>query len=307
VYILDAAQNPVAEGAVGELYIGGDGLARGYVNRPELNAAKFVDSPFANERLYRTGDSARWLADGNIEFLGRRDEQVKIRGFRVEPGEVEAALTSHRAVVEAVVVARTDHSGTKQLVGYFVIRPGAAATHVELREFLARQLPAYMVPSHLLRLAKLPLTPNGKVDRRALPAPEDSPTGPDAPHVPPRNPTEMLLLEIWREILERDRIGIYDNFFHLGGHSLLATQIVSRVARALEVELPVRVVFEAPTVAAMALAVEQAEHRPAERMMVAARLDNPSRAQKILDRLDELSDNEVEELLLELEEEEVKR
>jgi amino acid adenylation domain-containing protein len=306
VFILDASQNPAAEGVVGELYVGGDGVARGYINRPELTGAKFVASPFDHERLYRTGDLARWLPDGNIEFIGRKDEQLKIRGFRVEPGEVEAALTSHEAVREAVVVARADYSGTKQLLGYVVLRPGATATNLQLREFLAGQLPSFMVPSHIVPLEKLPLTPNGKVDRRALPAPETSQTGASGLTASPRNATEVLLAGIWREILQRGQISIHDNFFHLGGHSLLATQIVSRVARALGVELPVRVVFEAPTIAAMARVVEAAERKPETRTMVAARLPEPSRAQRILDRLDDLSDNEVEELLLELDEKEVK-
>jgi aspartate racemase len=306
VYILDASRNPVAEGAAGELYIGGDGVACGYVNRSELTGAKFVASPFGHERLYRTGDLARWLPDGNIEFIGRKDEQVKIRGFRVEPGEVEAALTSHEAVREAVVVARADHSGTKQLVGYVVLRSGAAATNLQLREFLAAQLPAFLVPSHIVPLEKLPLTPNGKLDRRALPAPEDFQTGADPTTAAPRNSTEILLVEIWREILQREQVGIHDNFFHLGGHSLLATQIVSRLARAIGVELPVRTLFEAPTIATLARVVEAAEGPSAQRTAINARLSQPSRAQRILDRLDELSDNEVEELLLELEEEEIK-
>jgi amino acid adenylation domain-containing protein len=306
VYILDSSQNPAVEGAAGELYIGGDGVACGYVNRPELTCAKFVESPFAHQRLYRTGDLARWLPDGNIEFIGRKDEQVKIRGFRVEPGEVEAALTSHETVREAVVVARADHSGTKQLVGYVVLRPGATATNLQLREFLALQLPYFMVPSHVVALDKLPLTPNGKVDRPALPPPEDFQSGLERVIVAPRNAAETLLLEIWREILQRDQIGIHDNFFHLGGHSLLATQIISRVAKSLAVELPVRVIFEAPTIAAMARVLETAERQPEARTAITARLDKSSRAQRILDRLDELSDNEVEELLLELEEEDVK-
>jgi amino acid adenylation domain-containing protein len=304
VYILDAAQNPVAQGAAGEMYIGGDGVARGYVNRPELSGAKFVPSPFAPERLYRTGDLARWLPDGNIEFIGRKDEQVKIRGFRVEPGEIESALTSHQAVREAMVVARTDHSETKQLVGYVVLRPGMKVSNLQLREYLALQFPSFMVPSHVVPLKKLPLTPNGKVDRRALPAPEDFPTETEKPAAVPRNATETLLADIWREILQRDHVGIHDNFFHLGGHSLLATQIISRVARALRVELPVRVVFEAPTIAGMAQAVDERQlAAPAE---IAVRPDHPSRAQKLLDRLDKLSDDEVEELLLELEENETK-
>jgi hypothetical protein len=304
VYILDGALNPVAEGAVGELFIGGEGVARGYVNRPELTGAKFVSSPFAQERLYRSGDLVRWLPDGNIEFIGRKDEQVKIRGFRVEPGEIEAALTNHEAVREAVVVARPDHSGTKQLVGYVVLRPEAALTNLQLREFLAKQFPSFMVPSHIVPLQKLPLTPNGKVNRSVLPAPEDFPTGADKPATAPRNATETLLAQIWREILQRDQVGIHDNFFHLGGHSLLATQIISRVARALRVELPVRVVFEAPTIAGMAKAVDERQQvAPAE---IALQPDHPSRAQKLLERLDELSDNQVEELLLELEENETK-
>ena len=303
-YVLDAAQNPVAEGAAGELFIGGDGVARGYVNRPELTGAKFVASPFARERLYKTGDLARWLPDGNIEFIGRKDEQVKIRGFRVEPGEIEAGLANHEAVRESVVVARADHSGTKQLVGYVVLRPGMAATNLQLREFLAKQFPSFMVPSHIVALEKLPLTPNGKVNRRVLPAPEDFPTGADVPAEAPRNATETLLVQIWREILQRDQVGIHDNFFHLGGHSLLATQIISRVARALRLELPVRVVFEAPTIAAMARAVD--ERQLAALTDIASRPDHPSRAQKLLEHLDELSDHQVEELLFELEEKEAK-
>jgi amino acid adenylation domain-containing protein len=306
VYILDSSQNPAVEGAAGELYIGGDGVACGYVNRPELTSAKFVDSPFAHKRLYRTGDLARWLPDGNIEFIGRKDEQVKIRGFRVEPGEVEAALMSHEAVRDAVVVARADHSGTKQLVGYVVPRPGAIATNLQLREFLALQLPYFMVPTQVVALDKLPLTLNGKVDRHALPPPEDFQSSLERVIVAPRNAAETLLLQIWREILQRDQIGIHDNFFHLGGHSLLATQIISRVAKSLSVELSVRVIFEAPTIAAMARVLETTERQPVPPIAIAARLDKSSRAQRILDRLDKLSDNEVEELLLELEEEEVK-
>lgn len=304
VYILDASLNPAAQGALGELYIGGDGVARGYVNRPELTSARFLPSPFAHERLYRTGDLARWLPDGNIEFIGRKDDQLKIRGFRVEPGEIESALTSHQAVREAVVVARGDGSGTKQLVGYVVLRPGGTATNLQLREFLTAQLPSFMVPSHIVALAKLPLTTHGKVDRRSLPEPREIQTGAEGTTAAPRNATEVLLLEIWREILQRDQISICDNFFHLGGHSLLATQIISRVARVLGVELPVRVVFEAPTIEALARVVQAAEHQP-EARMVTAPLFGPSRAQRILDRLDDLSDNEVEELLLELEEKKV--
>jgi amino acid adenylation domain-containing protein len=306
VYILDANMNPIAQGAVGEMYIGGDGLARGYVNRPELTGAKFVESPFAHERLFRTGDLARWLPDRNIEFIGRRDEQVKIRGFRVEPGEVEAALTNHSDVRDAVAVARADHSGTKHLAGYVVLRPGSTVTNLQLRAFLATQLPSFMVPSHIVVLEKLPLSSNGKVDRRALPAPENLPSTPGDATTAPRNATEVLLVEIWREILQCDQIGVYDNFFHLGGHSLLATQIISRVAKALGVELPVRLVFETPTIAAMAQAVDAAQQQPQTRPTITARPSPASRTQRVLDRIDDLSDSEIEELLLELEEKDLK-
>lgn len=306
VYILDAWQNPVAEGSVGELYIGGDGVARGYVHHPELTAAKFIGSPFGTERLYRSGDLVRWLPDGNIEFIGRADEQLKIRGCRVEPGEVEAALTRHEAVREAVVVARADKSGTKQLVAYVVFHRDATATSSELRQVISLQLPPFMSPSQIVPLEQLPLTPNGKVDRRALSAAEEVEAA-ATDITAPRSPTERLLLEIWRELLQRDHVGIHDNFFHLGGHSLLATQMISRLAQMTGVELPVRAIFEAPTIAALAEAVDSADRSPTRPTAVlSARLSEPSRAQKVLDRLDELSDDEVEELLLELEEEEIK-
>jgi amino acid adenylation domain-containing protein len=305
VFVLDSSQNPVAEGAVGELYIGGDGVAQGYVHHPELTSAKFIASPFGCERLYRTGDLVRWLPDGNIEFIGRSDDQLKIRGFRVEPGEVEAALTRHEAVREAVVVARADKSGTKQLVAYVVFHRDATATSSELRQVISLQLPPFMSPSQIVPLEELPLTPNGKVDRRALPAPEEVEAATDT--TAPRIPTERLLLEIWRELLQRDQMGIHENFFHLGGHSLLATQMISRLAQMTGVELPVRAIFEAPTIAALADAVDSADRSPTRPTAVlSARLSEPSRAQKVLDRLDELSDDEVEELLLELEEEEIK-
>jgi hypothetical protein len=305
VYVLDSAMRLVPQGAVGELYIGGDGVARGYVNRPELTSVKFVTNPFGRERLYRTGDLVRWLSDGNIEFLGRKDDQVKIRGFRVEPGEIEAVLTGHESVRESLVVARPDYSGTKQLAGYVVLKPGAKITSQQLRDFLAVQLPAYMVPSHIVAMEKFPLTRNGKVDRLALPIPDESLAGEGSMAALPTNETEIALVGIWREVLQRNRVGIYDNFFHLGGHSLLATQIISRVAKTLHVDLPVRVVFETPTIAGMARAVSECGKLPDAPIGTSA--EHRSRAQKLLERLDDLSDNEVEELLVELEEEEVTR
>jgi len=207
ILILDEAENPVAEGAIGELYIGGDGVARGYLNDPKLTAAKFVSSPLSRERLYRTGDLARWLPDGNVEFVGRKDAQVKIRGFRVELGEIESILTTHPAVREAIMTSRTDRSGTQELAAYVVFHPSVTATTSELREFLASRVPAFMIPSHIVALEKLPLTQNGKVNRRALPAPEEFARIESDATALPRNATETALVEIWRDILGRDQIG----------------------------------------------------------------------------------------------------
>jgi acyl carrier protein len=310
VYILDSARNPSPVGLAGELYIGGDGLACGYLNRPELTAEKFVTvDPGGGaqpERLYRTGDLARWLSDGNIEFIGRMDNQVKIRGFRVEPGEIETTLAAHPALREAIVTARPGCSGALQLAAYVVCQPGRTVDSGELREFLGASLPGFMVPSHFVQLTELPLTPNGKVDRRALPPPPAPPSAGAVPGQPPRNSTETLVAGIWSEILECDQVGIDDNFFHLGGHSLLATQIVSRLSQALDVEIPVRMIFEAPTVSALARAADEARLRPLPRAETLLRRE-PSQAEKLLARLDGLSESEVEELLLELEENEVER
>jgi amino acid adenylation domain-containing protein len=249
VYILDRYFQPVPAGVAGDLYVGGDGLARGYLNRPSLTAERFVPDPFSTtpgQRLYRTGDLARYLPDGSLDYLGRGDQQVKLRGYRIELGEVEAVLASHPAVREAVVVAREETSGDRRLVAYLVpastsARPTAAVLRTHLRE----RLPDYMVPSAFVLLDALPLTPNGKVDRRALPAP-DAPAGtPDSGYVMPRTPTEEVLCGIWTEVLGTPRVGIDDDFFELGGHSLLATQVVSRVREALQVEVPLRALFEA--------------------------------------------------------------
>jgi hypothetical protein len=299
VYILDSSLNPAPMGAAGELYIGGDGVASGYLNRPGLTAVKFVT--VGDERLYRTGDLTRWLPDGNIEFLGRIDSQVKIRGFRVEPGEIEIALKTHPAVRDAIVIARPDSCGSLQLVAYVISDPSATK---DLREFLLRRLPTFMVPCHFVPLAEFPLTPNGKVDRRALPEPSISVTS--APSAPPRTATETHLAGIWREVLECGQVGIHDNFFQLGGHSLLAAQIVSRLSQAMKVDIPVRTIFEAPTIAALAEAVDAARLQPAPRAETTLRRQ-PSQAEKLLARLDDLSDSEVEELLLELEENEIEK
>ncbi|HEV2756819.1 MAG TPA: amino acid adenylation domain-containing protein, partial [Actinomycetota bacterium] len=255
VYVLDRYGNLVPAGVPGELYIGGDRVARGYVNRPGLTAERFVPDPFSGERgarLYRTGDRARYLSDGNIEFLGRVDHQVKIRGFRIEPGEIEACLVAHAAVRAAVVVARSD-GGDNRLVAYVV---GDVATTTELRAHVSRSLPDYMVPAHFVVLDELPLTPTGKLDRAELPEPEGRPEL-QAPYAAPRTPAEEALAEIWCEVLGLERVGIHDDFFELGGHSLIATRVVSRMRALLGVDAPVRSLFEAPTVEALARHVEE--------------------------------------------------
>ncbi|MGB8690508.1 MAG: amino acid adenylation domain-containing protein [Microcoleus sp.] len=258
LYILDSDLQPVPIGVPGELHIGGIGLARGYLNRPDLTDEKFIPNPFSNEpgsRLYKTGDLARYLPDGNIEYLGRIDNQVKIRGFRIELGEIEAVLSQHPDVRETVVIARKNVTGDKQLVAYVVCHQQPSPAISDLRRFLKEKLPEYMVPGAFVVLEALPLTPNGKVDRRALPAPEKR-SELEESFVAPRTPIEEILASIWGNILSIDSVGVSDNFFELGGHSLLATQVISRVRDTLAVELPLRSLFEAPTIAEFALRVE---------------------------------------------------
>jgi amino acid adenylation domain-containing protein len=259
IYILDSALRPAPIGVAGELHIGGMGLARGYLNRPELTAAKFIPDPFSVEpgaRLFKTGDLARYLPDGNIEFLGRGDDQVKIRGVRIELGEIEAALGQHPAVRKVVVLAREDVPGDKRLVAYAI----ADSTADELRRFLKDRLPDHLVPTAFVLLEAFPLLSSGKVDRRALPAPERTRPDLDKAFVAPRTPTEELLAGIWARLFDIERVGIHDNFFDLGGHSLLATQAISRMREALRVEIPLRRLFERPTVAGLADSIEGA-HR----------------------------------------------
>jgi amino acid adenylation domain-containing protein len=251
LYVLDPARRPVPIGAPGELYVGGAGVARGYLNRPELTAERFVDDPFAPGRLYRTGDRVRWMADGTLEYLGRLDEQVKIRGFRIELGEIEAALRQAPGVTDCTVVARVDETGDRRLVAYVV----GAMEAEGLREHLRRSLPEYMVPAVFVMLEALPLTSNGKLDRKALPAPEYAA---DADrYVAPRTPTEEVLAGIWAEVLRLERVGVEESFFDLGGHSLVATRVVSRIREVFAIELPLRALFEGPTVATLAKAVEE--------------------------------------------------
>ena len=255
VYILDSNLNPVPIGVPGELHIGGDGLARGYLNRPGLTGEKFIANPFSvgtTSRLYKTGDRARYLPDGNIEFLGRMDNQVKLRGYRIELGEIEAVLGQHPGIREAVVTIREDNPGEKQLVGYVVGKSSGEPTASELRGYLEEKLPEYMVPSAFVFLNKLPLTPNGKVDRSTLPAPENSPRELEEGYVAPRSVTEQRLVQIWAEVLKIERVGVHDNFFIMGGHSLLAIRLLSLMAKEFECEVPLRGLFESPTIAAVA-------------------------------------------------------
>ncbi|MGH3815484.1 MAG: amino acid adenylation domain-containing protein, partial [Pseudonocardiaceae bacterium] len=262
-YVLDAGLRPVPIGVPGELYISG-GLARGYLNRPGLTAERFVANPFGapGSRLYRTGDVVRWTADGLIDYLGRADAQVKIRGFRIELGEVEAAVARHADVAEAVAVVREEDSGHKRLVAYLVPAPGATASPVALRGFVAQVLPDYMVPAAFVVLDQLPLNPNGKLDRRALPAPDlGSALAPG--YVEPRTDAERTLVEIWAEVLGVQRVGVEDNFFELGGDSILSIQVVSRARKAGLSLLP-RDVFRHPTVAALVTSVAEAAPAAAE-------------------------------------------
>jgi amino acid adenylation domain-containing protein len=259
VYVLDAAMRPVPVGVPGELFIGGDGLARGYLDRPELTAERFVPDPFGASRggsLYRTGDLVRWLPDGTISFLGRLDQQVKLRGFRIELGEIEAVLGQHPAVRDVTVIVREDAPGDKRLVAYLVVAD-AAPTASELRAHLKDRLPEHMVPSAFVTLAAIPLTANGKIDRRALPAPDvDAIEARD--HVAPRGPVEEVLVGIFAEVLRLAEVSAEADFFALGGHSLLATQIMARVRAAFGVELPLRALFEAPTPSALAARTQAA-------------------------------------------------
>jgi acyl carrier protein len=260
VYILDQEQQLVPVGVSGELYLGGEGLARGYLGRAEVTAEKFVPHPYsgkAGARLYRTGDIGRYRVDGEIEYQGRRDQQVKVRGFRIELGEVEAVLRQHTGIREAVVLAREDEPGDKRLVAYVVWEREVGVS--ELREWLKQQLPEYMVPAGYVWLAELPLTANGKVDRGALPAPEGTRPELADSYVAPRTAIEEVVAGIWSEVLKVERVGVHDNFFELGGHSLLATQVISKLRRSFEVEVPLRSLFTDPTVAGLSHNITEAQ------------------------------------------------
>src|SRR5579864_6337414 len=250
-YVLDREYQPVPMGVTGELFLGGQGVARGYLDRPELTAEKFVPNPFTErrgERMYRTGDQVKWGQDGNLEFLGRLDQQVKVRGYRIELGEIEAALQAHKGVAACAVIVREDQPAEKRAVAYVVTNAVAAAP---FREFLKDRLPDHMIPSAFVEMEQLPLTPNGKVDRKALPAPERE-WSERKGYVGPRNGEEEILCDLFAEVLNRDRVSVHDDFFAIGGHSLLATKLVSRIRDTLGVDVALRSVFESPTIAKLA-------------------------------------------------------
>jgi len=247
----------------GEIYVGGAGVARGYLNRAEQTAKCFLPDPFAGESqmyrtMYRTGDLGRWLPDGNIEFLGRNDFQVKIRGFRIEPGEIESRLDDYAGVGAVVVICREDSPGDKRRVAYYTTAAGGEIQAQELRGHVAASLPEHMVPVGYVHLASMPLTPNGKLDRRALPAPRGTSFAQDD-YEPPQTETEKLLAEIWCEVLAIDRIGRNDNFFALGGHSLKAARLLSRVNARFKTDLRLAAIFKSPTVAEFSRSVTTSE------------------------------------------------
>ena len=253
-------------GIPGELSIGGAGLARCYINRPDLTAKLFIPDPFSavpGARLYKTGDLARHLNDGTIEYIGRNDQQVKIRGYRIELGELEAALDRYPAIQTSVAVVYEDRPGDARIVAYIVLKKSSALTHEELYAYLRAHLPAYMLPAHLIEVDTVPTTPNGKIDRQALPSLEEvlqRQTSQDSLMPVPRSTIEDLLVSLWSQLLSVHQIKRHDNFFALGGHSLLATQLVSRIRAVFHIDIPLRILFEAPTIADLTKCIEHYLH-----------------------------------------------
>ncbi|HLG63736.1 MAG TPA: amino acid adenylation domain-containing protein [Ktedonosporobacter sp.] len=289
-YVLDRRLQPVPIGATGEIYLGGVGLARGYLNRPDLTADHFIPNPYgpAGTRLYRTGDLARYLSDGNMLYVGRSDQQVKIRGYRIELGEIENVLLQHPAIAESAVLAQEDASGDKYLVAYIVSNQ-AILTASELRQFLSHHLPEYMLPASYMFLEQFPVNSSGKINRRALPVPTRDRHDSAEAYVSPRTPLEEVLACVWSDVLHIERVGIYDNFFEIGGHSLRATQLVARLQDIFPVDLPLKHIFEHPTIASLAEALLQDE---GQREMI-------SMTAELFLMVTDLSDEKVEALLKE--------
>ena len=289
-YVLDRRGRPLPVGIPGELHLGGMGLARGYLGRPDLTAEKFIPDPFSVEpgaRMYRTGDLARFLSDGRIDFLGRIDLQVKIRGYRIELGEVEAVLNEYPLVKTCVVVAREEADDDKRLVAYIVAREGQEPGYLELRNFLRTRLLEHMIPSAFVLLDEMPLTPNGKINRRALPAPEVLRPEIEQRYIAPRNDIEVTLVELWQEVLGINPIGVSDNFFDVGGHSLKATRLLSKVHSIFRTQLPLSVVFEATTVEALACALVEHEAKPGQTAKIA----------RVLQRIKSISSSDLKDEL----------
>jgi acyl carrier protein len=286
LYILDRELEPAPIGVRGELLIAGVGLARGYWGRPDLTAEKFIPDLFdgSGGRLYRTGDLGRYSPAGCIEFAGRIDHQIKIRGYRIEPAEIEGVLMQAPSIRECIVIARGDESSEKRLVAYLVVEEGFSGTILELRQFLRQRLPAYLVPSSFVVLDSLPLSPNGKVDRNALPAPGEQDVELGGVYVAPGTPIEQDVAGILREALGVKDVGIYDDFFALGGHSLLATRVINRVNSAFQVELPIRALFDTPTVSGIVAAIIESQVERSEDEVLS----------QMLAELETLSDDEVD-------------
>ncbi len=298
VYVVDAQLRPAPRGVAGELLIGGDGLARGYWQGPELTAERFIPHPFSDApgaRLYRSGDRVRYRRNGELEFLGRLDQQVKLRGFRIEPGEIESKLNAHPAVRSAVVVMHHDPSRDRELVAYIVPEQTVAAE--ELRSYLQSTLPPYMIPGVFVLLEELPLTANGKVNRAALPPPNGAHADLAQEYVAPRNETETQLADLWRQVLGRERVGVTDNFFEVGGHSLLATSLVSRMRQTFSIELPLRQFFESPTIAQLTPLIDKA--RPQHVATIQARRRGARDFNQLLKQIENLSEDEARRLLRE--------
>jgi len=289
VYVLDQHFQPVPIGIHGELFIGGEGLARCYLNEPALTAARFVANPLGTtgDRLYRTGDQVRMLSSGDLEFIGRRDQQIKLRGFRIELSEIETVLSGHADIAACAVVATGDTTNSRRLVAYVTTTAAAILKAADLRIYLKEKLPDYMIPSTFIQLEALPLNANGKVDRRALAAHEAERSDIEREYAGPTTPTEELLCEIWSEVLRKERISIHDNFFEIGGHSLLATQVISRMRQAFSVQVPLRKLFESPTVSSLAASIEFEVEDPQDELAKIA---------QILEQLDQFSDDEVQNL-----------